>query len=300
MARRLYVARDGNVTVISRDRVRLSGGRVVRRPWSALSEITPAAGEAATGLAGKLPSRQAVADAALVVLTPVLAGGVAAAFAPVEAGFAAGGAMLLAMSYLTPALRRRRAARGPRAGRGEVVTLTEAGARAAFGRAVEVADRISETWPALGSLVSPAAAEPMLAEALWEIAGVLARRQELAGLLTDLNRPDFAARAPSEETARELAAQVRATKAALAELESDLARREASLRRAEAAGRDFIREQAMRSAIRSAEASLRTTPQPDHPAAPGPDAAADLADHTRSVLAAYRELTAALTPDHPK
>jgi hypothetical protein len=134
---------------------------------------------------------------------------------------------------------------------------------------------------------------------LWEIAGVLARRQELVAMLADLNRPDFTASASAEDTALELTAQVRATKAVLAEVETDLARREASLRRAEAAGRDFIRDQDMRSAIRSAEASLRAGAPVDLPPAPAHDAAADLADHTRSVLAAYHELTAALTPNRP-
>jgi hypothetical protein len=139
-------------------------------------------------------------------------------------------------------------------------------------------------------------------------------------------------------------------KAARARVEADFLRREASLRRTEDAGQDFIREQHMRQAIRAAEQTLRSAPpglstsfspsfsprdtsssglSPTAPSSPGlsstglsstapsspgfsdgvsgtstlgagltgPDAGADLADHTGSVLAAYRELTAGLSSD---
>lgn len=119
----------------------------------------------------------------------------------------------------------------------------------------------------------------MLADALWEIAGLLSRRQTLTGVLVALSHPEFAAR-PTDE----LNAQLRSTKQALSELDVDLAHREASLRRADEAGRDFIREEDMRRAIRSAEMS-REAP------VPLPDAGMKLADQTRSVLEAYRELS---------
>jgi hypothetical protein len=199
----------------------------------------------------------------------------------VEAGYAVGGGLLLVLSVLAPRLRRLLASRSWTPGTARVLTSE----RAAFQRLVTVADRISETWPALGSLVNPDDAGQMLADALWETAGLLTRRQILTGVLGELSRPDFAAHADSE-----LTAHVHATKAALAEIDSDLARREASLRRAEQAGRDFMRDQQMRQAICSAEKS-RQADMTD-----AADAAAELADRTRSVLAAYRELTAGLGP----
>lgn len=94
-------------------------------------------------------------------------------------------------------------------------------------------------------------------------------------------------------TARELRTQTQATKAALAQVRADLAAREASMRRAEEAGRQFIRDQEMRQAIRAAEDTLREAP-PHLP--PPQDPATDLAERTQSVLAAYRELTAARHP----
>jgi hypothetical protein len=132
----------------------------------------------------------------------------------------------------------------------------------------------------------------MLADALWEIAGVLARREEFAGVLAGLSRPDFAALSPEDPAARELRAQVRTTKEALSQVEIELARRETSLRRAEEAGRGFIREQEVRSAVRAADESLRTVAPPFGAGAERAlDAGAELAEQTRTVLQAYRDLT---------
>jgi hypothetical protein len=304
VARRLYVAKDENLTVVSRGRVRMGGAQRVVRPWGVLVERAsgsargerasgPVPGERAAASPDQVaapqerttgPGRQrksralaSLADAAFVVVPPVLAGSVTATFAPVEAGFAVGGCLLLATSALAQPLRRRLASRGPRAGGHETRVLTSE--RAAFHRAINLAERISETWPALGSMVDITDAERTLSEALWEIADLLSRRQTLTGILADLSRPEFAAQ-PSGE----LTAQLRATKEALSEMDADLARREASLRRADEAGREFLREQDMRQAIRAAEDEL-TTPVSLS------DAGTHLADQTRSVLEAYRELT---------
>jgi hypothetical protein len=288
---RLYVARGDQVTVVSRRRLRLSGSRPVHRAWPQLAETTWGADDAAP--------RRSLLDAAVVLVPPVAALGVTTAFAPVESGFLVGGVVLFATSYLAPVLRRRRMAKGPRVSRGDDIRmLTAERERADFARAIGIADRISETWPQLGPLVDARDAGQLLAEALWEIAGVLVRRQELSGVVGELSRPDFTAGMEADDTTRELREHLRAGKAALGELEVDLARREASLRRAEQAGRDFIREQEMRRAIRAAEESLRTVRRPEiRGAAVTPaDAGAELAEHTQSVLTAYRELTAGLHP----
>jgi hypothetical protein len=288
---RLYVARDAKVTVVCRSRLRMSGAQPVRRDWRGLVEVT------APTLEPKPP--RPLSDAVVVFLSPLLAGSLTAAFAPLEAGLAVGGGLFLVASYVAPVLRRRvlrrRAGQAPHASRAEVRILSEPSERAAFQQAVQVADRIAGTWPALGTLVDPAQGERLLAEALWEISGVLVRRQELTGVLAGLSRPDFAAVSPTDQTARELRTQARATKAALTQVEADLGRRAASLRRAEEAGAHFIREQEMRQAIRAAERTLRDVT----PGAPIPDPAADLAEQTQAVLTAYRELTAGLDAGPP-
>lgn len=306
---RIYVMRDDNVTVLSRRRPRLLGVRLPS-PWttrrSARSASVrphdgggePDARRSWRGLVD-VPARahRAHGETALVFLPPAAIGALAAAVAPIEVGVATGGLALVASTYFTPVLRRRLADRAAdrRLTRPGNLLLTGARERATWDRAAATADRISETWPALASLIDVAEAEILLAEALWEIAGVLAHRQELDRVLAELSRPGFAEAA--DETAGEVRYQLSAARSARAEIEAELVRREASLRRAEQAGRDFIREQDMRRAIRSAEHSLRATPPPGLPSMPAvSDAGADLADHTRSVLDAYRELTAVLRP----
>jgi hypothetical protein len=284
---RIYVMRRDGVIVLSRRRPGLLRVRPVPRPWDALAEIPPRT--------GRLPG-----ETALVFAPPVALGALAAAFAPAGVGVAVGGAALIASTYLTPVLRGRAADRRLR--RPENILLRGERAQSAFDRAVAVADRISETWPALGQLVDADEASAMLAEALWQIAAVLARREELDSAL---------AADPMEvgEASVEVRAQVSAAKAARARVEAEFVRREAGLRRAEDAGRDFIREQQMRQAIRAADQTLRSVPptglpSPDLSATAaliagtaGLDAGADLADHTGAVLAAYRELTVGLTAD---
>ena len=298
---RLYVARDNKITMVSRAPLRMSGAHPVRRDWSTLTELT------APTLNPKPP--RSLSDTVLVALPSLLAGGLTATFAPAEAAIAVGGGLFLTASYLAPELRRRAATFAARSAgsvaarsafaflgrRAEVIMLVAEAERAVFQRAVDLADRIGETWPSLAELIDVPAAETMVAEALWEIAGVLSRRQELTAVLADLTHPDFAAVSPADRTVRDLRAQQQATRAALAELNADLSRRESSLRRAEEAGRAFIREQEMRRAIQAAEDSLRSAP----PGTPAPDPAADLADRTKSVVTAYRELTAGLRLNPP-
>jgi len=289
---RIYVLRGNGVIVVSRRRPGLLRVRPVKRSWHTLAEIPPRT--------GRPPG-----DTALVFAPPLLLGTLATAFAPAEVGVAVGGATLIASTRLTPLLRRRLA--GRRLRRPGNIVLREERAQSAFDRALAVADRVSETWPALGPLVDTDDASAMLAEALWQIAAVLARREELDAVL-------LAAPADLAAASVEVRAQVSAAKAARARVAAEFGRREASLRRAEDAGRDFIREQHMREAVRAAEQTLRTMPS-GGPApivlasdalavssVAGPrtatgDAAADLAEQTHAVLAAYRELTADLSPD---
>jgi hypothetical protein len=290
---RLYVARDEAATIVSRERLRASGSRVVPRPWTALVETT------APSVAGPKPDTSSPHGTALVVLPPLVAFALVTTFSTLELGLATGGAVFFGIAYVEPAVRRRLTRKGATDVPPTAHTLRGEAEREAFGRAVSLADSISRTWPQLGELIDVPTAESMLAEALWEIAAVLARHQQLTVVLADLSRPDFVAQSPSDETALELRTQRQATERALAALELDLARRDSGLRRALQAGRDFIREQQMREAIRKARESLGTD-QPDAIDETPSDAAADLADHTRTVLDAYRELTDGLRPDPPQ
>ncbi|GIF18464.1 hypothetical protein BJ973_008578 [Actinoplanes tereljensis] len=281
----LYIARDRNTTVISRAVLHVHDGRRVRRSWSALVET-------------RVPERHTPPDRSVPVvvaigLPPVLVTLIALRFLGIELAIVLGVFLLLTLISVVPAIHGRRARRSRQQPGPDARRLTAAAERTAFDRAVAIADRISETWPALGNLVDVPAAEALLADALWEITGLLVRRQELSAVLADLTRPDFVGLSPADGTAERLQAQIRATKQALSGVEIDLAGREASLRRAEEAGRTFIREREMRQAIQAAERSLGTQPEAARPA----DPAADLAEQTQLVLSAYRELTAGLRPD---
>ena len=281
---RLYVARDKKVTIVSRTPLRMPGCRPVRRPWTALAE---------TVVADLHPDeRRSLPDAALVVIPPIGAGVACTILGSVELALGVAGGVFFAMSYLMPMLRRRRAGNGTKVSPAATALVEKAEWRA-FEQAVAIADRIAGTWPRLGALIDVAEAETMLAEALWEIADAQAHRQRLGAVLVRLSRPDLAARSATDETALELRNHLQATKAALADLKIDLSHRLANLRRAEEAGQAFIREDEMRSAIRAAEESLRSTRSSELSEAP-PDPGAELAEHTRSVLDAYRELTAGL------
>jgi hypothetical protein len=314
---RIYVMRGDGVIVLSRRRPGVLRVHPVPRSWPTLAEIPLRA--------GRPPG-----ETALVFAPPLALGALAAAFAPAGVGVAVGGAALIATTYLNPVLRNRLA--GRRLRRPDNIVLRSERARSAFDRTLALADRVSDTWPELGPLVDVDEASVLLAEALWQIAAVLGRREELDAVLaadpTDLG-----------DASVEVRSQVSAAKAARARVEAEFVRRETSLRRAEEAGRDFIREQHMRAAIRSANETLRSIPPGAlHTAGLSPgdlssggllpgglsagglsagglsagglpgtsafgagagalDAGADLADHTRSVLAAYRELTADLTTD---
>ena len=286
MARpRLYVARSGSVTIVARRRPWAPGTRIVRRRrFGALVERSPVVAT----------STWSAVDAAVVFLPPLFVFGlVAAFFGGPFAGFGAACAVFFLMAYVHPAFRRGlddRTVTNEAAGRR---VLTQSTGREVFGKALESADRISETWPSLESLVPTAEAEAMLAEALWDLSGVLVRAERLHKVLVELSRPEFAQRSAWDDTAREVEQQRRATRAALVELNEEVARRVSGIRRAEDAGCAFIREKEMRRAIQAAEESLRHIRDEAHPALASrstADAAADLAEHTQSVLDAYREL----------
>jgi hypothetical protein len=293
----LYVAKDRNRTVISRTGLRVADGRRVRRAWGALAEE-------------RVPGHQVRTDprppmVALVGLPPIVVVLAGLYYMGPYVAFVGGALVLLLAVLIVPRLVRRRPLRVPA---GEGVELTSPAERTAFDRSLDTADRVASTWPALDGLIDRPEAEAQLSDALWEIAGVLARRQELRAVLAQLTRPDFATAAPDGETAAKLQAQIRATKEALSAVEIDLAGREASLRHAEEAGRTFIRERDMLEAIRAAERSLgaassgpalssASAASAASAAEPARDPAADLAEHTHLVLAAYRELTTTLHPD---
>jgi hypothetical protein len=263
------------------------GGRTVHRRWYAtLIERTTPGQE----------KRWSVFEAGTVLVPPlVVLLAVASLADSAGLGFVAGCIVFFVLAYLGPMQGQRRSRRLiGRPADADLRTLSQSTGREVFDRALQSADRVSETWPALADLVQVADAEEMLNEALWELAGVLVKAEQVHTVLLELSRPEFAQRSRTDETAREVEEQRRATRAALVTLNEEVARRVGGIQRAEVAGWVFIREKEMRRAIQAAEESLRSVRDEDPAAAAGvakPDAGAELAEHTQSVVEAYRELT---------
>jgi len=289
---RLYVARDASATVVARRRPWTAGSRTVRRRFyptlveKAVPEERP---------------QWSVREAVTVLLPPIAV----LLFTTAASGSALGGVLagcvvFLLLAYLGPMRRERHAQRI--VGSPDQRVLSQSTGREVFDLALRSADRVSETWPALAELIRVADAEAMLSEALWELTGVLVKAEEVHTVLVELSRPEFAQRSHSDETAREVEEHRRATRAALVTLNEEIARRVAGIERAEAAGWSFIREKEMRRAIRAAEESLRGVRAEDSAVVAGTarvDAGAELAEHTQSVVEAYRELTARFRTDPP-
>ena len=118
------MARDGNVHVVSRARLRMADARPVAHSWPGLVETTARTLHA--------QERSSPSDAALVALPPLLAGSATLLFAPVEIGLAVAGGVFFVMAYAMPMMRRRRASPrrrpgpGPRSDGGQVRMLTAA------------------------------------------------------------------------------------------------------------------------------------------------------------------------------
>lgn len=302
---RLYVARDDRVLVVSRHQLRTVGGTTARRPWAALVETSSATPDPE-------PPRS-IAGAATVALPPIVLFWVLFALgADRTIAVLAALGMFFVAAYASPIVRRRVSARKARraalggtslgvlgagssaadpsvAGSDRSRLLFDVEERAVFERALDTTDRISATWPALGALVDTFDADILLGQALWDLSGVLVRRQQVRRVLTDLDRPEYADLPADSAAIREFTEHRDNARRLLAAADAEIVRREQSLFAAERAGRDFITEQELRRAVRDAARSLQgLEPAADEPV---PDSGGELAERTESVLAAYRQLT---------
>ncbi|GIM89565.1 hypothetical protein [Paractinoplanes toevensis] len=271
----LYVAHDDRLVIASRLPLGVVGGRGLSFRWGSVVEITPADRPGDPGpLTGVLYGLGFILGLAgvLLVVGGALGGGLL-----VLAGMATGGG---------PALHRYRQRPGvisaPRLSgdREQHHVLIDERDRKVFSDAIDVCQRASETWPALGALIDVPIAERQLAHALFDLAGALERRQELRELHAELTEHDGAF---------ELAARTIRATAALAELDDEVSRRLATLDTVAVAGEELIRDQEIAALAREADETLArlTSTGPANET----DAGSELAERTEAVLRAYRELT---------
>ncbi|NJC71240.1 hypothetical protein HC031_16185 [Planosporangium thailandense] len=279
----LYVAHDDQMVIVSTLPLRIRGGRAETFRWGSVVEISPAdPGEDTVGV------RELRRFAVLLLVVAVL-------FACVRSGWwlipALGGTVCLAASVVGGWLRREGAILAPEIDRrpDEHRVLIDDEDREAFSEAIDLGERISKTWPALHGLIDTAAAGRQLAHALWELAGLLERRQDLREVRDDLAEKDHDGLPADSPAVRELRAQREKVAAALADLDADVHRRLSDLTATALAGENFLREQEIGELIRDTDQRLAELTPHDLPG--GPESGAALAEHTQAVLAAYRDLT---------
>ncbi|WP_305784214.1 hypothetical protein [Symbioplanes lichenis] len=146
-------------------------------------------------------------------------------------------------------------------------------------------------WPSLRRYVDLDDPGPALATALWELAGTLLDRGRVRATLAELIGTQAELPAGSGLVA-EIAERADLARARTARLDTAVAAQVGHLTRLADETEAFVeRQEALqraRSVLRDADYLVQSAPAPGVPL---PDAA-DLADRTSAVLAAYRELTA--------
>jgi hypothetical protein len=186
----------------------------------------------------------------------------------------------------------RRMARSARPGRlavpadGESRVLWSEPERVAFERAVTVSRRIRRTWPALPDMIDPMTADRSLTRALGDLAGQMARRQEIRRLRAELQDVREQGVPDDSPAVLALAAQRERVEKLWLETAEQANRVLRSLDTAALAGETFLREQRISDAARAAEQVLASLVPDAAPAEAGPE----LAARTEAVISAYREL----------
>lgn len=280
----LHVGMDAEKIVVAPYPLKMRAGRAKRRRWGSITEVVPAAPSGRS----RDDRRRAISQLglALLVLSAVLTG------AGIPWWSAAGGA--LALLVLVAREQSRAAAVGllavprVRAGQPACHALYAREERAAFARSYAVAKRVRRTWPALRDMIDPVDAEPMLSRALWDLAAVLTRRQQLRRLRAELSAVDHRDLPAGSPDVADLLAQRSRVEALWREAGAEANRHIVAINAVAAAGEGLIREQSIGRTARAAERVIaRLGASPALSAAGGPE----LADRTAAVIDAYRELS---------
>ncbi|MCU1656342.1 MAG: hypothetical protein JWO57_998 [Pseudonocardiales bacterium] len=278
----LYVAHDDRMAIVSVLPLKVQGGRAEMYRWGSVLEISP--GEPGEGLDIRRLCRF-VACIFLAFSVFLIFGHVPWWPATLLIGF-----VMLGVAVIYPAGRKAGVIVAPELHRrrDDHKVLIDDDDRAAMSEAIDVGERISSTWPALRGMVDTAVAERLLAHALWELAGVLERRQGLREMRDDLAGQDHDDLPAESRTARVLLAQREKVASAFAGLDAEVDRHLADMAATAIAGENFIREQEIGELVRDADQRLAMLAPDDLPGESSPGS--QLADHTDAVLTAYREL----------
>ncbi|OJF13401.1 hypothetical protein [Couchioplanes caeruleus] len=277
----LFVGADHEKIVVSPDPIRMRTGRARRVRRGSVTEVVPV-----------LPSGRSREERvrfssqlslALLVLSAVLA--------TLGIPWWAAAAGSLALVAFVGVQQARAARLGTLAlPRGEdSFVLHAAEERAAYGRALVVAQRVRGTWPQLRHMIDPGDADRSLTAALRELAAIMNRRQQIRRLREELGAAALH-NLPADSPAVQALAEQRLRVEGLWRSSAAAANRIlASINAAALAGENLIREQRVGETAREAELAIsRLTAAGATPADSGPE----LAERTAAVIAAYRELAA--------
>lgn len=279
----LYIGHDHTMAIVSTAPLTVDRGRADTHRWGRVVEMTPPK-PAATGLtASSIPPWAIVLLVVSCVLVlfdlrlcplPILAAIVALGVSVYRAEQQRRPGVIVAPSIEREA--------------DQHVLLVSHEERTTLSAAIEQGKRISQTLPALAGMIDEAAAERAVASALFDLAEVLERRQELRASADDLRRQHHHGLPPDSPTVAKLLAQRERVAQVAAEVDADVARRLAGLEATARAGENFIREREIHQVTSAVDHTLSSLAPPDLPRQP--DSGAELAEQVDAVLAAYREL----------
>jgi hypothetical protein len=274
----LHVGIDAEKVVVSPYQLRMRAGRATRRRTGLLTEVLPA-----------LPSGRSrqvrITVTARVALPLMLAAATLYALGLPWWLLAGGSATALVLLW-------RRMARSAQPGRFAVPADDESRVlwaepeRVAFDRALAVSRRIRRTWPALPDMIDPATADRSLTRALADLAGQMARRQEIRRLRSELHDVREQGVPGDSPAVLALAAQRERVERLWLETAESANKIIRSLDVAARAGETFLRERKISETARAADHVLATLGAEGPPAEAGPE----LAARTEAVISAYREL----------
>ncbi|MEU4779374.1 hypothetical protein [Micromonospora sp. NPDC023633] len=279
----LWIASDAKTTAVALTEVGVSGRARVHE-WGSVTDVSPDA-PMSREAANRRASQQ-------MILIAVISIGICLAGGAPYAGVIFVAAFVLAAAAIVGAIRAERqgTVRTPDLRKFPDIhrVLTTPQEQRSFRALVTLAERVGRTLPELDELVEPNEAGELLAQALWDGAKNLARKQDIRTVRDDLRRHEKDTTDNSSRAYRDFVHQRQQADELWKEVRSELATLVAQLTAAAEAGERFIRDRDLDETLQRTEkalAELLIDPMS------GPSGASEqLADETTAVLDAYREL----------
>ncbi|MEH0820718.1 MULTISPECIES: hypothetical protein [unclassified Micromonospora] len=279
----LWIASDAKTTAVALTEVGVSGRSRVHE-WGSVTDTTPEA-----PMTREAASRRAAQQ---IMLVAVVFGGLCMAGGGAYAGLLISGGLVLSLVAIVGSVRAEQPGRvrtpSMRSFPDIHRVLSTPQEQRTFRALVKLAERVGRTLPELDELVEPNEAGELLAQALWDGAKTLARKQDVRAVRDDLRRHETHASDESSRAHRDLMHQRQQADALWEEVNGDLAKLVAQLTAAAESGERFIRDQDLDVTLQRTEKALAEL-STDLMAGPS-GASEQLADETTAVLDAYNEL----------